>query len=148
MSPRVPHRLDGPWQPADHFAVIGTNLIGAVATLVCWIAAARQVRWQSQLSWLDGALTAVITVAVADVVWLISGMHRIRARRRLVVEGAGAAKVGEPTETTSAAGFVTSERMTLYHDPQCLLVQGKRTRPVIENEIRSADRQACRMCVS
>lgn len=134
-----------PWRPGDHLAVVTVNGLGAAAILACWIGAALQVRWSPETSWLEGALVAVITVAVADCIWLVSAMTRTRAARRQVIERASALRPPAPAGPAPTR-FVSAPRMTTFHLAGCLLMAGKASYPVPATGPGPAGLERCRMC--
>ena len=138
-----PHAL---WHSADHVALCIVNLLCAAGVLTCWVNAAVHVHWHPQVPWLEGATIAALTAALADSMWLLSGMRRIRDRRSELQPAVEALpmKTGRPTPDKT---YVTGERMTAYHLAGCLLVQGKRVRTAAVSELERSNHHPCRMCI-
>jgi hypothetical protein len=136
----------GPWGSPDHLALITANILCAAGVLVCWIGSGEQVGWHPQLPWLEGAITAALTAAIADCVWLLGALQQTRSLRRDVVLRASVLSVPAARETIGS-NFVIGPRMTAFHRPSCLLVLGKPVAPLSQDQIRRADPRPCPMCL-
>jgi hypothetical protein len=134
-----------PWEALDHIALVTVNLLCGLGVLSCWIGAAMHVHWHPQLRWLEGAITAAITAAVADCMWLLTGMRRIRSHRAELGSRVGGLAV-PVVPSARLVRYVTADRMTTYHLPSCLLVHGKQVRTASAAEVERAERNRCRMC--
>lgn len=148
MAPPVvtPTRAHGPWRLADHAALCSLNLVCAAGLLTCWIGAALRVHWHPQVRWLEGAIVAAVVAAAADSLWLLTAMKRIRERRielRLRIEGLPITE----SRNVDLEAYVTAVRMTTYHLPSCVLVNGKRVRTASRVELERSHRGPCRMCL-
>ncbi|HMC40159.1 MAG TPA: hypothetical protein VKI19_10890 [Acidimicrobiales bacterium] len=134
-----------PWTPGDHLAVLLVNGTCGAALLAAWIGAALQTRWESQMGWLEGAIFAVITAAVADCIWLIQAMSRTRSARREVIRRSAALTLPAlVTDRPIATAFWSAPRMTTFHLRDCPVMAGKAAVPVAQAD--PAGLRACRMC--
>jgi hypothetical protein len=134
----------------DHAGVVAVNVLCAVAVLACWVGAAVHETWHPQLKWVEGAIVAAVVASVADGLWLLQGMRQLRARRReVVVLGALWARPPAPPSTGDPTTYVAAPRMTVYHDPGCLMSARKANLSAATAEEHArAGRTPCRMCLS
>ncbi|MFN2536657.1 MAG: hypothetical protein ABR549_00715 [Mycobacteriales bacterium] len=131
------------WALGDRLAVATLNGLALLAVFGCWIGSATEVRFHDTLYWLQGGIVAVVVASVADALWLLAGLRQLRAgRRELARRWPAAATPRIPTQQHRT--YVTTDRMTTYHDPKCLLVKGKSVREPSKKDTRVP----CGMCLS
>lgn len=133
-----------PWRPGDIPAVLVLNVLALVGVGACWFGSAQEVRFHDTLYWLQGAIVASVVAAVGNGVFLLAGMHRLRARRRALVEEWPRVPASRPAVREVAV--VTAPRMTTYHRPTCLLVLGKQVRSGSASALARRHLAPCGMC--
>jgi hypothetical protein len=139
-----------PWHLGDRLAIGFLSLVGLGGIALSWWRVAGAADWSTQLAWVDVGVTALIVAAVADAGWLMAGQRALRRRKRALIrriENAIADTAMEEVAEDAAGGLVcTAPRMTTYHRPDCLLVQGKPVHRGPIAEANAAGRRPCRMC--
>lgn len=132
----------------DHASVLLVNAVGAGGLVCCWVGSAMQTTWRPELPWLDGAITAAIVVVVSDAIWLMGGMRQVRSLRRDVILRAGAVTaIPVRPAGLSTSCYVSAPRMSLYHEPSCLMVRNKPLTSVSAEEAECGPLRRCPVCM-
>jgi hypothetical protein len=147
---RSPAKEWGPWAAGDVFAPAMVNGLALLGLIVTWWGAASEAHWHSGLFWLQGAIVAAVVASVANATFLLKGLRQLRERRRALV-------LCWPTllerwsngpRVATEGVFVTAPRMTTYHLPSCLLMQGKPLREDGRHDFERNAYSACGMCIA
>jgi hypothetical protein len=143
--------LGGPWQRRELMFAVPGVAVGPVGLLVSWLGARSTRNWAEQDGWIAvGTLCLAISLAAAAS-WVRVGLRNMRTLQRTLVRGArthlSALSVAVAPEQADGR-LVTAAGLTLFHRPDCLLVNGKSVHSIAPGTEGSGDRTACRMCLS
>jgi hypothetical protein len=120
------------------------------------MAAANKAKVSQQISWSGLALSGLVVMQVATVLWVGQGLRAVSRRRRVLLAHEewqavkaliGSVMPGSDVVTNREEGFVAAAGLTRYHRPDCLFVEGRTSamaRTIAEHE--DAGLRACEMC--
>lgn len=139
-----------PWG-VGHVVMVGAgNALAGALLALAWYGAARSVRVNPQMGWVNLGIAAVGAAAAVNTTFLLGG-RRALARRRddcLQARHHRRRNAGHPVERAAPATdhFVAGAAMGRYHRPACILVQGKRTESLTRAAHEAARRTGCGVC--
>jgi len=146
-APSQPGRQPYPWVVPDlfrWFALLGLSLVG---TAVAWWCASGTATFNSQLTWLNVGVAAVIVGGLGNMTWLLQGRRALALRRRDVM-----AAVEAMSSTTPSVAVVDDDvRLTVpgttrYHRASCAAIAGKKAKAMSVAKHERAGRRPCGLC--
>lgn len=156
-----------PWKTADIVAMAVLVGLGLVLLIVSWWAISGTTEFSAHLGWLAIGVGGVVVSALGMGLWLFVGRQRIairytalaaRARQYAVAAegtsleaGRGGGERHQRESQHDAASLddgrpVANPRMSRYHRPDCLLVEGKQVKVQKRETHQRAGRRACEVC--
>ena len=135
-----------PW-PREIALVAGLGIVFAAALIIiATVLASGEAQFSHQISWVSVAITGLIVAAVCNVFFILSARQAMRARAMRL--GGGVALDDEqrimPLEHDGR--LVAARAMTLYHRPDCILVQAKNVRAAARSLHERRGRKPCGVC--
>ena len=117
-----------PWRADDVTRAVLGQLVGAALMVASWFEASGQVTVRGELTWLNLGLVGLIVCGVSNALWLLQGRRNVgTARVLLLPDPAAATAAGLCTAGSDLRVTVKAPGVTMFHRPDCPLVQGKPT---------------------
>ena len=132
-----------PWRADDVTRAVLGQLVGAAMMVASWFEASGQVTVRGELTWVNLGLVGLIVCGVSNAVWLLQGRRNVGTARVLLLPGpATPTAAGLLTEGSDVRVTVKAPGATMYHRPDCRLIQGK---PTVARGARN-NRVPCQVC--
>jgi hypothetical protein len=126
-------------------AVIVAAAIGLMLLVAAWSGASNRRESADQMAWLNlGVAGVVLTGAVAGS-WVLRSRRAVEVRLGRILSGVHEVEPEVPAPV-AAERLVTALRMTRYHIPGCLLVNGKTLSAETRATHEHAGLRPCEMC--
>lgn len=135
------------WPRSDLVVTAAVTLVASLCVAVAWVGSSGKVQVTDQFVWLNFALVGVVIATAGDAVWIMRGRRAVGLRMRALFPDG-------PSEEGQAAGdlqqqelvYLSGPDMTRYHEPGCLLIEGKAVTTATPLVHRNAGRRPCEMC--
>ena len=117
-----------PWKADDVTRAVLGQVVGAAMIVASWFEASGQLTVRGELTWLNLGLVGLIVCGVSNAVWLLQGRRNVgTARVLLLPDPATPPAAGPYAAGADARVTVNAPGMTMFHRPDCPLIQGKET---------------------
>ncbi len=127
-------------------AVILAAAIGLVLLVAAWSGASDQRESADQMAWLNIGVAGVVLTGAVGGSWVLRGRRAVEARLARLLSGADVVEPEVAPAPVAVERLVTALRMTRYHIPECLLVNGKALFPDTRATHERAGLRPCEMC--
>ncbi len=146
-----------PWKVSDAAIFAVCTFVGLSLVLFAWYGASGSDRMSTQVEWADAAVAGALVATAGNVLWILSGrravgLRRARQTERLerFTELAPSADVALATSTREIPVIdilVAAKGLSLYHRPDCPLVDGRHVRQFNPSSSRSLAKEPCGVCL-
>ena len=142
---------DMPWDMSALVATAAGTCVGFGLLVTAWVGASGEMQVADQFAWLNFGVFGTVLAGASGALWIMQGRRAVGLRLRAVLAPERPMHDHAPERDAGAGAprnvFVAGPAMTRYHDPSCLLVEGK---PVeargSEPEHRQVGRRPCELC--
>ena len=132
-----------PWRADDVSRAVFGQLAGAAMMVASWFEASGQVTVRGEITWLNLGLVGLIVCGVSNALWLLQGRRNVgTARVLLLPDPAPATAAGLYAAGSDVRVTVKAPGVTMFHRPDCPLIQGK---PTVARGARN-HRVPCQVC--
>jgi hypothetical protein len=127
-------------------AVIVAAAIGLVLLVSAWTGASDQRESADQMGWLNLGVAGVVLTGAVCGSWVLRVRRTVEVRLARILSGVDEVGFEEASVPVQSDRLVTALRMTRYHIPECLLVNGK----ALSSDTRAGHERGglrpCEMC--
>jgi hypothetical protein len=127
-------------------AVAAGAIVGLVLLLAAWMGASDQRDSADQMAWLNLGLAGVLVTGGVCGSWVLRGRRTVEARLSRILSGVDPPALDGGREPVQVDRLVTALKMTRYHIPECLLVDGKTLSADTRDTHERAGLRPCEMC--
>jgi hypothetical protein len=136
-----------PWLVPDLFRWFGLLLLSVAGLVVAWWGTSGTAHLNSQITWLNVGVGAVVVGGLGNMTWLLQGRRALALRRRtLLVQVAATTPLQtDPYPGPDGSRFVVAGT-TRYHRAGCPAIAGKPAESMSVARHERAGRRACGLC--
>ncbi len=146
-----------PWKVSDAAIFAVCTFVGLSLVLFAWYGASGSDRSSTQVECVDAAVAGALVATAGNVLWILSGRRAVglrtarqteRLERFMELEPAAEAGLAASTrEKPVIDSLVAAKNLTVYHRPDCPLVDGRHVRRFNPSSSRSPAKEPCGVCL-